>query len=259
MTTHHIEQPGPIAYAESTTLGMSEIFDEDKTRMLFLCCDESEAQSKRIIKRLAAESRSPMKKLEIQSIVSLHHTAQRLLKSYNIIIPFVDQLTTCLPVHKPECRRAFGHLLSLIKAVSLLHQYQREKTEDGGLIATLDDYEVVRQYLTQPIGRGLGVELTAGTAGLLKHIESHYKLDDSFTAHDLREELGLGSVVYDRMRELRQHGYIKIREPGAGNKAAKHCRNPFPTGVAGLELPDLKKSDHSILSGKAETNVEVPI
>ena len=53
MATRHIEQPGPIAYAESTTLGMSGIFDEDKTRLLFLCCDESEIQTERIIERLA--------------------------------------------------------------------------------------------------------------------------------------------------------------------------------------------------------------
>ena len=83
------------------------------------------------------------------------------------------------------------------------------------------------QYLTQPIGRGLGVELTAGAAGLLEVIESHYELDDPFTAHDLREKTGLGKVVYDHMRELRQQGYIKIKEPGAGNIATKYCRNPL--------------------------------
>ncbi len=259
MTTHHIEQPGPIAYAESTTLGMSEIFNEDKTRFILLCCDESENQNKKIIERLATESQSPMKQQEIESIISLHHTAQRLLKPYNIIIPFANQLINCLPVHRPECRRAFGHLLSLIKAVSLLHQYQRGKTEDGNIIATLDDYEVVRQYLIRPIGRGLGVVLTTGTAGLLEHIQSHYELEEPFTAHDLREETGLGKVVYDRMRELRQHGYIKIKEPGAGNIATKYCRNPFPTGTAGLELPDLKKNDNGIFSGKADANVEVLI
>ena len=241
MTTHHIEQPGPIAYAESTTLGTSEIFDEDKTRFLFLCCDESEAQSKRIIKRLATESQSPMKQQKIKSIISLHHTVQRLLEPCNITIPFANQLITCLPVHKPKCRRAFGHLLSLIKAVALLHQYQREKNANGDIIATLDDYQVVRQYLTQPIGRGLGVDLTAGATRLLEDIESHYELDDPFTAHDLREKTGLGKVVYDRLGELRQHGYIKIKEPGAGNIAAKYCRNPYPTGATGLELPDIKK------------------
>jgi len=56
MVTKHIEQPGPVAYAESTTLGISKIFDEDRTRFLFLCCNESESQSKRIIERIATEA-----------------------------------------------------------------------------------------------------------------------------------------------------------------------------------------------------------
>ena len=242
MTTHYIEQPGPIAYAESTTLGTSEIFKEDKTRFLFLCCDESEAQSKKIIERLAIESQSPMKQQEIESIISLHHTIQRLLEPRNIIIPFANQLTTCLPLHKPECRRAFGHLLSLIKSVALLYQYQRDKDENGNIIALSKDYDIVRRYLSQPIGRGLGVELTAGAAGLLEYIEAHYELNDPFTAPDLIEGTGAGKVVYDRMKELKQHGDVKIKEPGAGNIAAKYCRNPYPTGVTGLELPGFKKT-----------------
>ena len=77
--------------------------------------------------------------------------------------------------------------------------------------------------------------------------------------NDLKEKTGLGQVVYDRIKELRQHGYIKIEEPGAGNIAAKYCRNPYPTGVVGLELPDLKNSDCSNLSGKADANAEVLI
>ena len=259
LTTLHIEQPGPIAYAESTTLGLSEIFEEDKTRFIFFCCDESESQNKKIIERMAADSQLSITQEKFESIISLHYTVQRLLKPYNITVPFAGQLTTCLPVHRPECRRAFSHLLSLIKAVSLLHQFQREKTDDGNIIATLDDYAIVRKYLTQPIGRGLGVELTAGTAGLLDCIKSKYEYDDPFTARDLIEETGLGKIVYDRMKELRRHGDIKIKEPGAGNIAAKYCRNPYPTGAAGLELPDLKKSNYSILSGKAEANDEVLI
>ena len=176
-----------------------------------------------------------------------------------MIIPFADQLTACLPSHKPECRRAFGHLLSLIKAVTLVHQYQRDKDEDGAIIATLDDYEVVRQYLTIPIARGLGVELTAGSAGLFEVIENNYDIDDSFTVNDLTEKTGIGkSTLYDRVKELRNHGYIKIKEPGAGNVAAKYCLVAFPTGATGLELPDLKNSGQGILSGKEETNEQVP-
>lgn len=38
--TVHIEQEGPIAYVESTTLGIKEISNEDQTRFILLCSNE---------------------------------------------------------------------------------------------------------------------------------------------------------------------------------------------------------------------------
>jgi len=78
---------------ESTTLGTGEIFDEDRTRFLFLCCDESEMQSKAIIDRLAADATEPKHNEEIESIIALHHTAQRLLQAKDVVIPFATELT----------------------------------------------------------------------------------------------------------------------------------------------------------------------
>jgi hypothetical protein len=241
MVTHHVEQPGPIAYVESTTLGSGEIFDEDRTRFLFLCCNESEEQSRAIVQRMAAEAKKPKCNEEIESIIVLHHTAQRLLKAKDVIIPYAAELTDAIPCRRPESRRAFGHLLNLIKATALLHQYQRKTDEVGRIVADVDDYDVVRTYLADAIGRGLGVVLTSGAESLLKAIEEHYSVGDRFTAADLKEETGLGRVVYDRLKELRQHGYVNIIETGAGNVPAKYELNPLPGGAAGLILPEIKK------------------
>ena len=37
--TVHIQQEGPIAFIESTTMGVQDIFNEDRTRFLLLCSD----------------------------------------------------------------------------------------------------------------------------------------------------------------------------------------------------------------------------
>ena len=44
-------------------------------------------------------------------------------------------------------RRDFLQLLSAIQAVAVLHVLQRERTDDGRLIATLGDYQVARDHL----------------------------------------------------------------------------------------------------------------
>ena len=56
LATQYVEQPGPIAYVESTTLGVGEIFQEDKTRFLFLCCNESGEQTQQIMNRMARDA-----------------------------------------------------------------------------------------------------------------------------------------------------------------------------------------------------------
>jgi len=64
----------------------------------------------------------------------------------------------------------------------------------------------------------------------------------------------MGRVVYDRIKELRRHGYLKVAEAGAGNVAAKYELNPLPGGAAGLELPELKKVNSSLLGANTHTN-----
>lgn len=257
LTTFNVEQPGPISYVESTTLGLNEIFDEDKTRFLFLCVNETKQQNQRVIRSLIQAARAPRSTTEIESLVSLHHTAQRLLEPCEVLIPFADRLEVCLPADRTEVRRAFGHLLGLIRAVGLLHQYQRGRDDAGRLIATVDDYEVVRRHLTEPIARGLGVCLTAGADRLREVIEDGYDNDERFTAHDLQEKMGLGKVVYDRLKELRSHGIIEVAEPGSGNTPAKYKRGLFSKGLADLELPDLKTACSLTPSGSAEAKCQV--
>ena len=178
---------------------------------------------------------------EVELIIAIHHTVQRLLQPATVVIPFASELTRCLPVNRPEARRGFGHLLGLISAVALLYQFQRKRDAAGRIVATLDDYNVVRQHLTEPVARGIGVSLTAGAKTLRAHIEDNYDLEDHFTPADLKESTGLDRVVYDRLKELRQHGWIKIVDAGGGSVPAKYAKTLYPTGAIGLELPELKK------------------
>ena len=253
LETQHVIQPGPIAYVESTTLGSGEIFDEDRTRFLFLCVDESEPQSKAVLHRLAADAMAPQQNEDIESLIALHHTVQRLLTVHDVIIPFAADLITAIPCRRPESRRAFGHLLNLIKASAILHQYQRKTDVSGLIVADVVDYDIVRTFLSDAIGRGLGVVLSAGAEGLIEIIEDTYKLGDTFTAADLKELTGLGRVVYDRLKELRHHGYLKM-EAGSGNVAAKYERNPLPGGAEGLELPRLENNEYDLPSAIVHTN-----
>ena len=43
-----------------------------------------------------------------------------------VVIPFAEQIAERFDVERVEARRAFPHLMSMIQASALLHQYQRQ-------------------------------------------------------------------------------------------------------------------------------------
>jgi hypothetical protein len=239
LTTDYRVQKGPVAWIESTTLGVDSIFAEDKSRMLLLCADETAGQTERVLSRLAQDAQNPSDPDEAETIRVLHHTIQRLLEPGDVLIPYAERLAKVLPADRPEARRALGHLLSGIKAVALLHQCQRERTDGGLIVATAQDYEFVRRVFREPLGRSLGRILTAGAQTLLEGIKQNYSLDDAFCAADVSERTGIGrSCVYDRLKELRRTGEILLAEPGAGPVAAKYRLAPYPA-ASDFELPSL--------------------
>jgi len=252
--TVHIEQEGPIAYIESTTLGVQDIFNEDRTRFILLCTNEGIEQTRAIIDRIAMSAATAADPDTPDSIIALHHTAQRLLESSDVEIPFAIELKDCLPLERVEVRRTFGHLMSLIQAVALLNQFKRRRNQHGQIVATIDgDYEIVRKYLVQPLATSLGCELTPGAQTLLDVAKSM----GEFTASEVEPKVPYSiGTVYSRIRELVSAGQIRNTVQAKGKAAAKYVVIDNAPLLHGLELPNLKKkyfavNASEIVAGKA--------
>ena len=71
-------------------------------------------------------------------------------------IPYSQQLAERVPPVAVRLRRDFGSLLALIRAHAILHQATRDRDDDGRIIATLDDYAVVRDLVADTIAEGVG-------------------------------------------------------------------------------------------------------
>jgi len=70
-------------------------------------------------------------------------TALQKLKPYDVIIPFASKISKHLP-NTLVMRTQIDKLIDYMKASAVLHQYQREKDEEGRLIATWFDYDYAR-------------------------------------------------------------------------------------------------------------------
>ena len=81
-------------------------------------------------------------------------TVWKLSKSSLPLVAIIDLLSNAVPM-----RTIYNTLLDFIKASAQIHQYQREKTADGKIIATWDDYFVSRITFMKTHGIG-GIPFT---------------------------------------------------------------------------------------------------
>lgn len=216
-----VEQEGPIAYAESTTLATSQVFTEDLNRMLLLATDERPEQTRRVLHRLA-EKYDRGACGDPRGVVEKHHAAQRMLRMMRVSIPYARALMDLLPSTRLEIRRGAGYVLAMIEASALLHQRQRQVTADGDLLATLDDYRVARALLCQPLGRLLGRQVSEGALRFLGRLVEWFGVGGEYTIPEARgRETHSVSGVYGWNSDLAGSGLVELVEQKRGNAPAR--------------------------------------
>jgi len=239
LVTQNIDQPGPIAYVESTTLAASQIFEEDLNRSLLLSTDERPEQTERIIHALGERYAGQAGGLR-DRIVEKHHTAQRMLQRMSVVIPFAPRLASQFLADRVEARRGFPHLMNMVQAVALLHQFQRQIDPQGRLRATLDDYQVARNLLSGPLGRLLGRQLSEAAARYRDRLSEWAVGMESFTSTDAsKRDKASRRSVQAWLAELNDHGHVELVEPHKGNKPAKWRLLENDEALLGWSLPDL--------------------
>jgi hypothetical protein len=215
--TVQIEQDGPIAYVESTTL--AKVFDEDANRCLLLHTDERPEQTKRIVRQLAAAYSNTNSTKATQQIILRHHALQRMLQPLPVVVPYAGPLSEMIPSERVEARRAFPHLMSMIQAVTLLHQRQRDQNGDGALVATEEDYQIARHLLLKPMARLLGGGLSDPARRFHERLSAWAK-GEFKTTEAKRREQSSKSAVSGWLAELHDIGFVELVAPSRGRNPA---------------------------------------
>ena len=222
--TYHVE--GPVTIFLTTTA--IDIDEELQNRCLTLSVDESSSQTRRIheLQRASRTLAGIERGAAREDILRTHRNAQRLLESFPVWNPWVEQLT--FTSERTRTRRDHEKYLTLIDAVTLLHQRQREHiTLPSGrtaLVATLADIETANGLAPEVLGRSLD-ELPAQTRRLWDEIKrlaleaqvaqgwKHY----SFTRRELRERVGWSvTQVRTHLERLHELEYIVPRHGRTG-------------------------------------------
>jgi hypothetical protein len=209
LVTHPYRVQGPTAIFLTTTA--SDIDEELLNRCVVLTVNEDRAQTRAIHDRqraahtldglLAAAEREP--------VLKVHRDAQRLLEPVEVVIPHAHRLT--FADASTRTRRDHVKYLTLIRAIALAHQHQRERrsarTADGRSVvyieATIDDIALANRLAHEVLGRSLD-ELAPQTRRLLEALDqmvtevaAEREIDRDrvrFTRRQVRERLGWGDT-----------------------------------------------------------------
>ncbi len=127
-------------------------------------------------------------------------------------------------------RRDFGAVRNLIRAHAILQQARRQRDAEGRIIATLEDYAVVRDLVADLISEGVEATVPTTVKGTVEKLALMYS-DDSKPVPivTLAEELKLDkSAAWRRVRTAIDRGYVKNLEERKGRPAQLVPGEPLP-------------------------------
>jgi hypothetical protein len=153
-TTKFIDKDGPTNLILTTT--KTRIHDENETRAFSLNSDDSPAQTARILRASAAQAGD----YDLSEWVALQTWLEREDAEHRVVIPYAAKLAAAIPPVAVRLRRDFAALLSLIETHAVLHQATRETDDQGRIVATLEDYMMVRRLIVPIISEGVGKQVS---------------------------------------------------------------------------------------------------
>jgi DNA primase len=225
LVTQQYRVEGPVMLFLTTTA--IDVDEELVNRCLVLTINESREQTRRILARqrsgrtlagLVATS-------DAESIRRLHQNAQRLLRPLAVVNPYADALTFL--DDRTRMRRDHAKYLTLIEAITLLRQHQREIKElrQGGAVieyieVTLEDIALANRLAHEVLGRSLD-ELPPQTRRVLGMIEtfvtecmqqrSVLRSDVRFTRRELRSRCGMSdAAIRVHLERLVAMEYVRL-------------------------------------------------
>jgi hypothetical protein len=224
-----IEREGPTGLITTTTA--VRLHPENETRLLSLTVTDTPQQTKAIM-RAQAGRQGHTNKLNLTP----WHALQQFLAlgAAHVVIPFATELADLVPAMAVRLRRDFPTVLALIEAHALLHQATRERTPEGAVIATLEDYSAVREIVIDFISQGVDATVPKIVRDAVTAVTELATEDgcDGVSLTKLAKKLGLDkSSTSRRANDAIARGYLKNLEEKKGRSARLVIGDPLPADL----------------------------
>jgi post-segregation antitoxin (ccd killing protein) len=269
---YHVK--GPVMLCLTTTA--VEIDEELLNRCVVLSINESAAQTAAIQQqqRLARTLEGLQRKHQQSALLTTHRAAQSLLRPLAVVNPFAEQL--CFASDRVRLRRDHAKYLTLIDAVALLHQHQREiKTVmmNEAMIeyieVTENDISIANELAHAVLGRSLD-ELPPHTRRVLSglnewvtQLATQHSIERRavrFTRREARSILGISDTqLRVHIERLVQLEYLMVHGGRQGQRMEYELlfdgdSESVAPQLMGLANASVSNHDHSTSRGKTHTS-----
>lgn len=224
MKPKNILREGPTGYLTTTT--RISLHPENETRMLSIPISDTNDQTERILLSIGEKDEVPPVDpawISLQTWIGAGET--------RVVIPYARALMKAIPAVANRLRRDAKALTTLIKSHAILHQLDRERTADGKVIATLDDYVAVRALVLDLFSEGVGRTVQPEVRQTVNAVKGLLEVRGEGTSirnDELARELNLDKTAASRrVSKAIDQGYLYNLE-GKGKPSKIVLHEPMP-------------------------------
>jgi DNA primase len=138
---------GPVATLACTTRG--EYYEDNVSRCFLIAVDESKAQTQRVISHQNNRAAGGADEKQERETESFIQNCVRLLQPCPVINPYANKVK--LPEEAHKIRRLNEMYQSIVRQLTILSQYQRQKDGQGRLITQKEDLQTACEILFESI------------------------------------------------------------------------------------------------------------
>lgn len=201
----------------------ADVYYDNMSRCIVIGVDESETQTIKIIEHQNRQLAGLIDYSQITKSQRLLKNIIRCLRHHEVVNPYADKIK--LPMEAKMQRRLNNQFQAFIRQVTLLHQYQRQKSPTGALITEIKDIEIAINILFEAIMLKvdeLDSSLRQFFDQMKEWVGKNGDKEKEFYQRDIRQVLNISkSSCFRYMEDLLQLEYIS-RTGGYSNRGYRY-------------------------------------
>lgn len=251
-----LSREGPTGLITTTTA--VHLHPENETRLISITVADDRDQTKAVMRAAASEEAPPLPDpawhLLQEWLGQVVEKSAAPAKGAPIVtVPFAATLSELIPPIAVRLRRDFSSLRNLIAAHALLHAGTRTVNEKGSIVATIDDYEVVRAVMAPLVADAIEATVSSAVRETVEAVRTLTAAGASMTCSNgqVAGHLHLDkSSTSRRLAQAEEAGYV-VNEQTRPGREAKWClgSNPLPADV--VILPTVEDLQRALGAGVA--------